>query len=512
MMRLRAGGLAPGEQAMLLCPTRSLSMVVSAFFASAAFLLLTSSPGFAASPTYLQLKLDPKYGDSKTLSNLKKAKQNVITGKMTLSEGKEFLDQFYAEYVLRAMTRHANLGRVADMRLGILKDLARTRSPDVRTYVLGKVFNKRIWARINAKNLHPAVRYNLLLLLGQLNEREAELRGSNKQPPIPHLKVLKFLILAYNDKDQIDAVRIAALLGMRRHVELRVQMTGSAAIGSDDRENVAALALDLAKAQEPPAGRSASGHDWMRRRAVEILGRLASPGKENEIETALTEIIANAENSIALRCDTAHAIGRINLEKSDEKAATLAKHVGLVAVAACESEFARLDEMFNEAIDGRGITEAFQPRGPRGANFLMPGDLYGGLDDEENKRRVKIEILDERTLPTRRKLIHQLQCVKEGLTGSSRDDGIMRLASAELQTPIQSMTGQIDEIVKVLSEPGTILEDLADQLQKETLKLSSMVAVGITGATEKPVSPEDTEESSDLEELEADDTFDELDF
>lgn len=512
---------------MLSPPRCNLKMTLSVFWGSSLLLSLTALPVIAATSKYRQLKLDPKFADKKTVSNLQRAKNDVISDKVSLNEGKAILDEFYTDYVLRAMTRTANLGKVAEMRLGILKDLAQTRSPDAHLYIVDKFFNKNTRALIQPKNnFHPAVRYNLTLLLGQLNQQEAQLRGSSKEPPIPHLKVLSYLIATYHDKDQIDAVRVAALLGIKRHIELRSQMTGPAALADEDSNKVTALALELAKTQQSPERRNASGHDWMRRRAIEILGHLGSPGQIQEIETTLTEIITNVENSIALRSVTTQTIGRINLEKSDEKAGELAVHAVSVAVAACESEIVRLDEMFDAGFEGGGfegggfgVASGMAPRafggkiGPESSGEM--GDL-GEFGRGNDRRRRKVEILDERTLPTRRKLIHQLQRVKLGLVGKSGDEGILRLASTGVQIPIQSMTGKIDAIVETLGEPETMLEELTDQLREKTLQLSSIVSGGLAAASEKSDNPEDLldniEEGSDLDELETDDTLEGLDF
>jgi len=477
--------------------------------------LFMASPSQAAGPRYQHLSLEEKYASANEVRKLKKEKDNVVSGRTPLSSGSAVLDEYYDKYLFRAMSRLSNLGRVSGWRREILKDLTSTKSPAVHKYIVDKVLGGIAIRMVLPKNkFNPAVRYNLVLLFGQLNQQE----GSNSELPIPQLSfrkdlsVIGGLIKLYENPDQVDAVRVAAMLGLRRHVEIRTQLTGSAKLGPQDAEAVTKLALDLATAQQPPAGRNPSGHDWMRRRAVEILGTLGSAEKDDEIEKALTEILSGVENTIALRCMASNALGQIKLEKSDEKANLLSRAIVQVGASACDSEVARLDEMFDAPsggmmgeMGGYSMAQSMPGRG------MMDDDSYfDGEEEGRQPRRRVVEITDLRTVETRRRLIHQLRCVKRGLTGKYKEQGVVQLASGEMQEIIEGMAKQLDNVLDKLFEPETVLEALTEDLREEAVRLTS-VANGampdVIASSATPADAEDFTDGVDADALEGDDDF-----
>ena len=119
---------------------------------------------------------------------------------------------------------------------------------------------------------HPAARYNAMLAIGELNQREAE--GSENPEPLP--EALPLLLQAFTDANQIDAVRIAALLGLYRHAAINI----ADAQFRDNQLIPAMLAFVQSKAA---AGRAPEGHAWMRARAIDVLGVLGQVGQDNAI-------------------------------------------------------------------------------------------------------------------------------------------------------------------------------------------------------------------------------------
>ena len=107
-------------------------------------------------------------------------------------------------------------------------------------------------------------------------------------PPIPKIESLKVMLDELANPQQIDGVRAAALVGILRHVEIDRQLADVPGgqrrlVGNNAEIMIADAMLKLVNEKEAPEGRSQGGHDWMRRRAVEILGCLGGPGQNNNV-------------------------------------------------------------------------------------------------------------------------------------------------------------------------------------------------------------------------------------
>ena len=107
-------------------------------------------------------------------------------------------------------------------------------------------------------NYHPLSRYNAALLLSSLHESQSEkpLKGT-----LPALMACL---------ESTDLVQIAALDGLLKHAK-----AGSA--GAQQPQLIAAM-LKIVNQKTPPAGRTADGHDWIRRRAIDVLAALGDAG------------------------------------------------------------------------------------------------------------------------------------------------------------------------------------------------------------------------------------------
>lgn len=155
-------------------------------------------------------------------------------------------------------------------------------------------------------NFHPAVRVNAMLMVGRLN-------ASGGNPPAPLPQALPAMVAAVRDPQQIDAVRVAALIGILRHAESGIS-------DPDARKAVADMAANLAAAPTPPAGRTPEGHAWIRARAVEILGAMgwvgnATAGNIGEpAAKLLADIAADPQQTIWLRCAAGRALGGLRYQ------------------------------------------------------------------------------------------------------------------------------------------------------------------------------------------------------
>ena len=177
---------------------------------------------------------------------------------------------------------------------------------------------------IALKNYHPLARYNAALLIASLHEY-----GSDKP-----LKVAMPALMAC--LDSIDLVRIAALDGL-----LKDAKAGSE--GAQRPQLIEAM-LKIIKEKSPPAGRSADGHDWIRRRAIDVLAALGDPGPNLAVVAALDAILKDNLSSPELSCSAAKAMGSISFHAPDGmNASATAFSIGQIAVDAYKAGVARVE-------------------------------------------------------------------------------------------------------------------------------------------------------------------------
>ncbi len=201
-------------------------------------------------------------------------------------------------------------------------------------------------------NYHPLSRYNAALLLSSLHEFQSE------KPLKATLPALMACL------ESTDLVQVAALDGL-----LKQAKAGN--VGAQQPQLVAAL-LKVVNQKTPPAGRTADGHDWIRRRAIDVLAALNDAGPNLAVITALDAILKDNQSSPELSCSAAKALGSIQFRAADNmNAAATISSIGQIAVDAYKSELAHAEDRKDaaDAVNSAGPSVAGVPRrfAPAGA-------------------------------------------------------------------------------------------------------------------------------------------------
>ncbi len=294
-------------------------------------------------------------------------------------------------------------------------------------------------------------------------------------------------------------------MGILRHVEIDRQLAatpgGQRRLAGNAENLIADAMVKLVNEKQTPEGRSQAGHDWMRRRAVEVLGSQGSPGQNNSVVTALDGVLSDINTAVSLRCAAAEALGRLRLPANANLAvADTAKKLASVAVFACKREAQRVDDQeAREAKDklqsmggagyamgggymdgGYGATMPGMMPGmmPETMPGMMPGyDMPGmmpGYGASAGKPAKKFNPLGYRILLTRRRIAYEMLLVKRGLlgpdatlkparvvaapkTGSTAPAappkaGLSALAKAADQVAIDDVVSGIDAIIAVVEQ------------------------------------------------------------
>lgn len=300
-----------------------------------------------------ELLTDDKAGRQKQILARKKQAANrkkileALKGATLISDPtiQVTFDAWFKQFIFAKMTQLKTLNKIPDQRQKFIREyLERADSKEAHDHLVQLTHTQM--REIAKGNFHPAARYNAMLIIGLLNSREAVSIGK-QLPPEAFLKALKTMLDELSDPTQIDAVRVASMVGILRHAKLDRQKLPTTK--ANDRWSLQAkyaitgAMLELLKQKSPPAGRTAGGHIWMQRRAIDILAAIGDVGKDGEILNELELFITDPKAPMSIRFSAAIALGRMTVPSSmkvnvAEKVIALANLVSF----ACRSELERI--------------------------------------------------------------------------------------------------------------------------------------------------------------------------
>jgi hypothetical protein len=238
----------------------------------------------------------------------------------------------------------------------------------------------------------PVVRVNAILMLGELNSVEPP---RPIEDPVPLKEVLDPLLGVVTSKEQSDAAKVAAMVGLVRHVKL--------GIADDEKRQQIAKAMVELVATPPPAMPPVDGDAWLKSQAIEILGAIGDAGENNAVAILLGKTAADATVALPTRRAAARALGRISY-KAGVDATALASAVGKMAVAACRR--AKTDAEAKRAGCGRqlksfigaawlGLKGKDQQSGIEGAAKGTPHETFvKGVSDQVGQIMKLVDVKD----------------------------------------------------------------------------------------------------------------------
>jgi len=128
-----------------------------------------------------------------------------------LAANRGAIDDYFKRYYFPIMTDTdpASLGQLAKLRDDLFKRILRNAtSKSAQDHITG--LTMAIMGRIALDQYHPAVRYNAVLILGELDQQYAT-KGANPKPPTP-LPAGTNALLVLLEKDEVKKVKIPPML------------------------------------------------------------------------------------------------------------------------------------------------------------------------------------------------------------------------------------------------------------------------------------------------------------
>lgn len=226
------------------------------------------------------------------------------SGKVPAADEPAFEEYFM--YIVAEFTFKRNLSRLAELRSELKRYYLQEAGRDAGGSELHDRLAQLMLAQFLAIALDeafaPAVRYNAILVMGDLNLREGTPPGREDLVPLP--QAVQPLLDVASNRQHPYYLRVGALVGIERHLRSRD------GIAAEFRRR---LSQDLTAMLQDATDESVGGV-WLRRRAARCLSLVAlkypdliNPG----VGIVLGDIVANDKADLAFRCDAAYALGAL---------------------------------------------------------------------------------------------------------------------------------------------------------------------------------------------------------
>ena len=300
-----------------------------------------------------RVKLAPYNADADQVASYKRdnrdsernQRESLAKVKAILNNNGNFSDPIISEYFdgfeFPSMTTldERVLSKLGEKRTKFIKDYLNSNvTGNARSGLIGLTIaaTQKICAD---SSLHPAARLNAVYLMGMLDD-VAPIR-SPVQLPVPSkaaFESLRKILDSSDDKSFPDYLKVAALAGIQRHVEID-RLVGGVQISAADKQALlakAATLLDETKNDDLSY--------WLKRRGMQLTGLIGDPGSIDRV----LSVLKSEDAEFWLRFDALDTIGKLNLG-TDTQAKNLEAAVAITEYLA--SSFERESKSIEDSVD-----------------------------------------------------------------------------------------------------------------------------------------------------------------
>ncbi|HZZ72795.1 MAG TPA: hypothetical protein VFE24_11120 [Pirellulales bacterium] len=202
----------------------------------------------------------------------------ILTDQSPMAGAESLFASFFGQGVYPHFTQKESIPKWSKMKLTIKQKFFNPAKVQAALDILNQVTLTKMNEYANG-NYDPIVRYQAMIFIGELNQ---SLMTARTIVPLP--EALPIMGRAALNAQLPTGVRIAALLGIKRHVEL--------GLPANRKKAVIEAMLSIVKSKEPVPGESQEGQDWLRRRAADILVDLGQNTPEMKEVLAMDAAVA----------------------------------------------------------------------------------------------------------------------------------------------------------------------------------------------------------------------------
>src|SRR5439155_24876892 len=145
--------------------------------------------------------------------------RRILNGEFSINEPANKLKfrEYFQRYLFPLMTTEEGLRSIIKDRQDLFRDVQTAKSPDAHREIIDLTLASMM--KIVTDNYRPQTRYNAMLIISNLNDQEPGNLGTTQTLPEPMRAALPFIVQQFKKADTPDSIKLAALLGLARHLE-----------------------------------------------------------------------------------------------------------------------------------------------------------------------------------------------------------------------------------------------------------------------------------------------------
>jgi len=302
----------------------------------AAALAMVATPAWAQ--TYKSIK--PPI-DQRAAKGMQVTVSRAIRDPAGFGNDEVVVQDYFMKYYFPQMTGATpeSLAELGSMRENLFRRFIRA-SPNANSQKTLSGWALKVATALTQGNYHPAVRYNAVLILGDLDQQIAG-GGTNATPPVPLPEATAAMLdlLEQSDFGGVavhPSVMLGALVGLERHARF--------GIAPQHADRVTKAALDVIAQTEPPEDVSQDVHQWMKCQAASVLAWQHRQKPSAQALAALNGLMSDEAFDLENRAFVAGLLKRLDFTQAadlDAPAAITALGKLSQAVLKAESKLAR---------------------------------------------------------------------------------------------------------------------------------------------------------------------------
>lgn len=350
-----------------------------------------------------------------------------------------FLNHF-KNYTLSRWLDKSNFGSIPAFRDELVRDLGRAKKggkPHDDAVKLVYEFCYIVLADPKSANLSVVIKYNAMLLLGELREKEDP---DARTPGVPYGPALTLCLKYASDSKAPEYLQIGAMKSLLSFI--KTQMT------LEQKKEVSTLIYKTM--MSPIDANSSDGAIWMKELGIEGARRIGETGDKGNVLMGLCKIIQDKTLPLSTRVAAASSLSSYNYSSVSSLPSTPFR----LALAAMIADGLQEElERPTESLRWQGQTK--QSR--RNASM----DMYG--DDMMQKEDYKDSIY------LRQRVISPLAAVSVAIRGDSPSrglGGVSDIGSEEEKTMIKRMGELVDKLIRDLKKEEIKIETVTELLKK----------------------------------------------
>jgi hypothetical protein len=389
----------------------------------------------------------------KEANALRTAFQGAVSNPAGFGASEQQVTDYLSKVFFPAMTGFTDeaLMKLADARRWIRDQTAKAGNASARQYLIEETYK---YGRGMARgNFHPAVRYNAVLMLGELDQQQPTATAA----AVPLTKATQELLELieqekFNKIIVPESVKLGALIGLERHSRLGIDPS---------LKDPTTTAMIKVAGSATPEDVDSNVHDWVRRTAAQVLANQYKAGPTKPVQAALSALIADKQVGFDERCATAAALKRITYPaNADIDGAAATNALGQLALDVVTDAAKLAREYQKEAI----ATGDFSAR---------PGGGGGGYGGEYGGGRGYGGGMSEQDLGPhfdRRQVFARLNDVVIG--AKALEVGV----ADESKTRLEALTDTLTPALQAMEDKGATEINVSDEVVKLEVALKTLLA------------------------------------